>query len=79
MKKALAERPHLSSFLIPKFGVGCRRITPGVGYLEALCMKNVEAITQEIDSVTETGVIAADGKERAVDTIICATVRNYVA
>lgn len=27
--------------VIPKFSVGCRRLTPGPGYLEALCEDNV--------------------------------------
>lgn len=74
MNQSLAKRPDLASFLIPNFGVGCRRITPGVGYLEALCESNVEAITKDITNITETGIVAADGTERPVDTIICATV-----
>lgn len=27
--------------VIPEFGVACRRLTPGPGYLEALCEDNV--------------------------------------
>lgn len=27
--------------VIPDFGVACRRLTPGPGYLEALCEDNV--------------------------------------
>jgi hypothetical protein len=30
--------------VIPDFAVGCRRLTPGPGYLEALCEDNVCAL-----------------------------------
>lgn len=76
MKKSLAKKPNLAATLIPQFGVGCRRLTPGVGYLEALSENNVDAITQDITKVTVGGLIAEDGIERQVDCIICATVRN---
>ncbi|OAP65618.1 hypothetical protein AYL99_01590 [Fonsecaea erecta] len=73
MEASLAKKPELIPLLIPKFGVGCRRLTPGVGYLEAMCEDNVEVVTQEITRVTADGVVSADGTERKVDTIICAT------
>lgn len=74
MAERLAKKPELIEKLIPKFGVGCRRITPGVNYLEALCEDNVEAIVDDIERVTAHSVITKDGKERLVDSIICATV-----
>lgn len=77
MKKGLARKPELIPQLIPTFGVGCRRITPGVGYLEALCEDNVSAVTRQIARVSETGVVTSDGTERRVDTIICATVCTH--
>lgn len=76
MNKSLAKKPILAATLIPQFGVGCRRLTPGVGYLEALSEKNVDVITNNIAKVTMSGLIAEDGIERKVDCIICATVRN---
>lgn len=76
MKKSLAKKPDLAATLIPSFGVGCRRLTPGVGYLEALTEDNVDVITQDITNVTADSLVAADGKERKVDAIICATVRT---
>jgi hypothetical protein len=30
--------------VIPEFAVGCRRVTPGPGYLEALCQDNVRVL-----------------------------------
>ncbi|KAG6840576.1 hypothetical protein C0991_005765 [Blastosporella zonata] len=60
--------------LVPGYGVGCRRITPGVGYLEGLGKENVEVVYGDIKRVTERGCIsAADGKEHELDVLICAT------
>lgn len=35
MAEKLPGRPDLAEMLIPDFAVGCRRITPGGGFLEA--------------------------------------------
>lgn len=77
MEASLAKKPELIPLLVPKFGVGCRRLTPGVGYLEAMCASNVEVVTQDIARVTPEGVVSSDGTERKVDTIICATVSGF--
>ncbi|KAG6840956.1 hypothetical protein C0991_003016 [Blastosporella zonata] len=58
--------------LVPTFGVGCRRITPGVGYLESLGKENVEVVYGGIERVTERGAIC-NGKEHELDVLICAT------
>lgn len=57
----------------PKFGVGCRRITPGDPYMEAIQKENVDVHFTAVESATEKGVVGADGVEREVDTIVCAT------
>lgn len=54
---AQRHRPDLLAHFSPDFGVGCRRITPGPGYLEALCEDNVELVTAEIQSVNEKGLV----------------------
>lgn len=41
MRTKTMTKPHIAEALIPDFPVGCRRITPGPGYLEALCQDNV--------------------------------------
>lgn len=74
MEASLARKPELIPLLVPKFGVGCRRLTPGVGYLEAMCEDNVDVVAQDIARVTADGVVSSDGRLRTVDTIICATV-----
>ncbi|ROV88392.1 hypothetical protein VMCG_10527 [Cytospora schulzeri] len=73
MKEKLAKKPELLNAIIPTFAPGCRRLTPGKGYLEALCQDNVDVVTETITEVTETGVKLADGREVEVDALVCAT------
>jgi cation diffusion facilitator CzcD-associated flavoprotein CzcO len=72
MKEKL-QNPYLEERLIPDWSVGCRRLTPGVGYLESLSKPNVKAVYGEILEVTERGCKCDDGNEYAVDVLICAT------
>jgi hypothetical protein len=73
MQTKLAKKPEIYKALLPTWLPGCRRLTPGPGYLEALVEDNVDFITGSIIKVTETGIVTADGKERKVDAIVCAT------
>lgn len=65
--------PALASVLVPNWSPGCRRLTPGVNYLETLTKDNVQVELGEIRQVTETGCIGPDGKEHHFDVLICAT------
>lgn len=67
------KNPDLERALIPDWSVGCRRITPGVGYLESLGDEKVHVVYGNINEVTEKGCICDDGKEYPVDVLICAT------
>lgn len=73
MKARLGNDPELSAKLIPKFELGCRRVTPGHGYLEALTADNVAVETAGISRVTGSGIETVDGKFYHVDVIITAT------
>lgn len=53
MKTKLASKPEVYAALKPKFVPGCRRLTPGPGYLEALIQDNVDFVTTPIEKVTE--------------------------
>ncbi|KAI0410044.1 hypothetical protein F4802DRAFT_543132 [Xylaria palmicola] len=64
---------YLESKLIPEFSFGCRRLTPGVNYLESLVHPKVEVVVGAISAVTEDGCVGEDGKEYPVDVLICAT------
>lgn len=72
MKQKLGNE-FLEEKLIPDWSVGCRRLTPGVGYLESLGKSNVQTVYGEITEVTERGCKCDDGKEYPVDVLICAT------
>lgn len=73
MEKKLAKKPHIAKALIPSFAVGCRRLTPGPGYLEALCEDHVDFIPAPIERITATGIQCTDGTSREYNTIVCAT------
>ena len=67
MAEKLGHNPELCEKLIPKWQLGCRRITPGEGYLEAFLRPNVHLIQSSIKQITTDSVIAEDGKEHKVD------------
>ena len=72
MKKKLNNK-HLEQLLIPDWSLGCRRLTPGVGYLESLTKENVQVVYGGINEITEKGCLCDDGNEYPVDVLICAT------
>ncbi|EWG44880.1 hypothetical protein FVEG_05847 [Fusarium verticillioides 7600] len=57
----------------PKFELGCRRVTPGDPYMQAIQEPNVDIHFTHAQTITEKGIIGGDGIEREVDTIVCAT------
>ncbi|GAB7353351.1 hypothetical protein MBLNU459_g3836t1 [Dothideomycetes sp. NU459] len=67
------QNADLEAKLIPQWAVECRRLTPGVGYLESLGKDNVKVVYGEIERVTANGCVCDDGKKYAVDVLICAT------
>ena len=73
MSTKLAKKPEILSKILPSFTPGCRRITPGPGYLEELSEDNVSFVSDAIAKVTEDGIVTEDGRLRKVDAIICAT------
>ncbi|KAJ5318309.1 hypothetical protein N7476_004729 [Penicillium atrosanguineum] len=73
MAKLLEKKPEILDKILPSFSPGCRRITPGPGYLEALSEDNVSFISDGIAEITEDGIVTNDGTLRKVDAIICAT------
>ncbi|RSM06603.1 hypothetical protein CDV31_009032 [Fusarium ambrosium] len=73
MAEKLNHDPVLCSKLIPKWELGCRRITPGPGYLESFLKPNCHLTDSPITKVTENSVCTADGEEYQCDVIVCAT------
>ncbi|KAF9888521.1 hypothetical protein FE257_008628 [Aspergillus nanangensis] len=73
MAEKLNHDPVLCEQLIPKWEIGCRRVTPGPGYLESFSKPNCTLTSSAITKITEKGILTADGEEYECDVLICAT------
>ncbi|KAK5065320.1 hypothetical protein LTR84_001158 [Exophiala bonariae] len=73
MRNKLKNNSDLCDLLIPKWELGCRRITPGEGYLEAFLRDNVELTQSPITRIDDDSILTADGKTYKVDVVVCAT------
>ena len=73
MDTRLSNHPEIAEKLKPSFAVGCRRLTPGLGFLEALTKENVEFLGTEIEKVTSSGITLSDGSKIKLDVLVCAT------
>lgn len=73
MADRLGQHTELTKHLIPGFAVGCRRMTPGSGYLESLTKSNVQVVCEGVQRITETGLVDDSGTLHEVDVIVCAT------
>ncbi|KAL3444192.1 hypothetical protein BJX65DRAFT_297821 [Aspergillus insuetus] len=73
MRRMGPGQEELKKFIIPKFAPGCRRISPGDGYLEALVQPNLKPVFGDIDRVTAEGIVMKDGTEHKMDILVCAT------
>ncbi|KAH7336483.1 cyclohexanone monooxygenase [Rhexocercosporidium sp. MPI-PUGE-AT-0058] len=73
MRKRLGNDAKLCEKLIPDYALGCRRLTPGVSYLESLTQENVDVQFKGAARFTPNGVVDDDGFEHEVDVIVCAT------
>ena len=73
MRQRLQKKPEYFDWLKPNFVPGCRRLTPGPGFLEALVEDNVDFVKGEISRVEPQGVVTADEKLHKIDVLVCAT------
>ncbi|KAF1811757.1 FAD/NAD(P)-binding domain-containing protein [Eremomyces bilateralis CBS 781.70] len=73
MRTRLGDRDDLKELIIPSWSPGCRRLTPGEGFLEALTRPNVTTVHTGIQRFTPNGILTADGNEHPFDFIACAT------
>ncbi|KAI0342829.1 FAD/NAD-binding domain-containing protein [Trametopsis cervina] len=73
MRNRLAKKPELQAKIIPSFSIFCRRLTPGDGYLEALCAENTTYETTPIKRITPTGIELVDGRHNDLDVLVLAT------
>lgn len=73
MKSKIKDGNLVRHLMPDNFAVGCRRPTPGNGYLEALSEENVRVVTDEISRVSPKGIVLVTGEALDIDTLICAT------
>jgi cation diffusion facilitator CzcD-associated flavoprotein CzcO len=73
MAEELGHDERLCKALIPEFPVGCRRLTPGVGYLPALKSHKTRVVTQGIAKIVKKGIQLNSGEIIPLDAIVCAT------
>ncbi|KAK3113607.1 hypothetical protein LTR53_008935 [Teratosphaeriaceae sp. CCFEE 6253] len=73
MASKLGNDPRLCEMLIPKWEVGCRRITPGPGYLESFTKSNCSVTNSRITHISASAVHTEDGRAHEVDVVVCAT------
>ncbi|HEV8690998.1 MAG TPA: NAD(P)/FAD-dependent oxidoreductase [Ideonella sp.] len=59
--------------LTPPYPLGCKRIIYASDFYPALCKPHVELVTDAIERITERGIVTADGRERELDALVCAT------
>jgi cation diffusion facilitator CzcD-associated flavoprotein CzcO len=65
--------PDLLERVTPDYTIGCKRILPSNRWYPALAQPNVELVTSPIRAVRPRSIVAVDGTQREVDTIIFGT------
>jgi cation diffusion facilitator CzcD-associated flavoprotein CzcO len=65
--------PALRAKLTPGYRIGCKRILISNDYLPSLAQHNVDLVAAGLAEIRERSVVAADGSEHEVDTIIFGT------
>ena len=65
--------PDLRERLTPHFRLGCKRVLVSSDYLPALTQPNVEVVASAVRELVPEGIVDAEGRTHAVDTIVFAT------
>lgn len=65
--------PLLREQLAPPYPLGCKRIIYSNDYYAALALPHAELVTAGIREITPAGVLTVDGREHALDALVCAT------
>ncbi|KXT02143.1 hypothetical protein AC578_5952 [Pseudocercospora eumusae] len=78
MREKLGGDTELARRLVPEWPVGCRRITPGENYLDALQADNVKVRFEPIVGINEKGIVCqppadVEPETTPYDIIVCAT------
>ena len=73
MRSKSTKDPSVAESIIPEWAIGCRRLTPGTPYIEALCEDKCQMIKEPINCFNEKGILSTEGTQRDYDVIILAS------
>ncbi len=73
LKRLQVREAGLRRTLTPDYPLGCKRVLLSDEYYPALMRPDVDLVTEPIERVMATGIRTRDGRERALDVIVCAT------
>ncbi|MGH9137535.1 MAG: flavin-containing monooxygenase [Acidimicrobiales bacterium] len=65
--------PELREKLTPNYALGCKRPSMSNTYLKAFTRGDVDLVTDPIERITPSGIVTADGTEREIDVLVCAS------
>lgn len=65
--------PALRAKLRPPYPLGCKRIIYSNDFYPALTQPHVELVTDPIARIAHGGIVTADGAQRELDVLVCAT------
>lgn len=65
--------PETQEKLIPRYTFFCKRPSFSNSYYAVFNRPNVELVTEPIARVTKHAIVTADGKQRQIDALVCAT------
>eukprot|EP00095_Tigriopus_kingsejongensis_P003336 maker-scaffold512_size150869-snap-gene-0.25 protein:Tk03336 transcript:maker-scaffold512_size150869-snap-gene-0.25-mRNA-1 annotation:"4-hydroxyacetophenone monooxygenase" len=71
--KSQSNKEALTEALIPKFNMGCKRITPSDDFLDSFNKPHVHLIQEHIERFTSDGIRTQKGRDIELDAIILAT------
>jgi 4-hydroxyacetophenone monooxygenase len=73
IEEKLADRPDLLAKAIPSYPPYGKRILLDAGWYDALLRPNVELVTEKIDHIEGSAVVASDGTKRDADVVVVST------
>ena len=76
------EDPELRARVTPSYPLGCKRVIFDDTFYAALNRPNVTLVPHAVETVTEDGLLAADGVHRPADVLVMATgfkAQDYLA
>lgn len=73
IERQFRDRPDLREAVTPRYPYPGKRPVFASGFYPALRQENVELVPKAVTALTRTGIVDADGVERAVDVVVLAT------